>query len=150
MASDVQDEPIVLHTAQVPSTRLFFDNLKTCCGERMLHSLHNALRAFAKLRGDCPDHEFKVAHMIDCGTMAVHRGVKERTLGHMKMACVSQSPLTFASVTCLMTRSMRVSSIEKLGSIVHETVKLDCVCVKTAEQCQISLFELTQMISSRE
>jgi hypothetical protein len=39
------------------------------------------------------DFEFKVAHVIDCGTMAVHRGVAERLLGRTTLQALARTSL---------------------------------------------------------
>jgi hypothetical protein len=48
---------------------------------------------FTKLRGDYQDHEFKIAHVVDFGTMAVHRGVAERLLGRTTLQALARTSL---------------------------------------------------------
>jgi hypothetical protein len=94
MASDVQDEPIVLHIARMRSTRLFFDNLKNLLRREDVAFTGRCIASdFTKLRGDYPDHEIQVAHVVDCGTMAVHRGVTKRILGHTTLQALSGTSL---------------------------------------------------------
>jgi hypothetical protein len=78
----------------MPSTRLFFDNLKKLLRQEDVAFTGRCIASdFTKLRGGYPEHEIQVAHVVGCGTMAVHRGVAKRILGHKTLQALSGTSL---------------------------------------------------------